>query len=255
MKSRFLPLALLVLFALFILAAMPASAVKTAEGSVDDTLTRGGRFTATITGLPNTSYYIWLPRTFSMTGEPYDQPPVIADYTENLRKDPAGGPYLIGSYQYNNGNGRTILDDVAPATAAMSNTNYYALVTTNTAGQAVVEFQTSIYTGLRSYSVKVENPASVDRDNLQVEISVYSRKAPSMVIITQEPTPKPVVITRVVTVYVTATSPQRTLVDVTHPTRADTPSPLPTITKAAAGFVPLFCALLAAALCFRDIRQ
>lgn len=253
MKSRFLPLALLVLLTVVILATIPAIAVKTAEQSVDDSLTRGSRFTVTITGLPNTSYYIWLPRTFTMTGEEYDQPPVIAGYLENVEKDPAGGPYLIGSYQYNNGNGRTILDDVAPATAAMSNTNYYALATTDNAGKAVVEFQTSLYTGLRSYSVKVENPVSVDRDNLQVEIAVYSRKAPSMVIITQEPTPEPVVVTRVVTVLVTATPPPATQATGPLLTRTETPAPLPT-TRAATGFVPLVCAVLAAALCFRDIR-
>ncbi|MCK9579567.1 MAG: hypothetical protein M0Q92_03840 [Methanoregula sp.] len=250
MRSRFLHLALLVLLTFAMVATIPAFATKTAEQSVDDTLTRGSRFTVTITGLPNTSYYVWLPRTFTMTGEPYDQPPVIADNTENVRKDPTGGPYTIGSYQYNNGNGRTILDDVAPPTASMSNTNYYALATTNTAGQAIVDFQTSLDTGLRSYSVKVENTDSVDSDNLQVGISVHSRKAPSMVVYTQEQTRQPTVITQVVTIIVTATPPPTALENVPLQTRTDTPAPLPT-TKAAGGLMPVTCAVLAAAFCIR----
>lgn len=249
MKFRFLPLALLVLLALALFATIPANAVRTVEQSVDDSLTRGSRFTATITGTPNTSYYVWLPRTFTMSGEEYDQPPVIADNIENVKKDPAGGPYTIGSYQYNNGNGRTILDDVAPASAAMSNTNYYALATTNRDGQIVVEFQTSAYTGLRSYSVRVENPDSVDRDNLDVTINVYSRKAPGMVIITSGPTRQPTVVTRVVTVLVTATPPPATQ-ETVLPT-PQTPEPVPT-THAPAGLLPPACAVLAAVLCFRN---
>ena len=209
---------------------IPVSAVKTTEQSLDETLTRGGRFTATITGLPNTSYYIWLPRTFSMTGKPYDQPPVIADYTMGVTKDPVGGPYPIGSYQYNNGNGRTIRDDIAPSTPEMSNTQYYALVTTDSAGVAIVEFQTSIYTGLRSYSVKVENPQSVDRDNLLVQIKVFSRKPPATLqivtqVVTVTTTPEP---TTVPTLLPETTIPQTT-----------TPIPTPMPTETTLPRVPL----------------
>ena len=81
----------------------------------------------------------------------------------------------------NNGGGQTIRDDIAPSAPEMPNTRYYALVTTDNRGQATVEFLTSVDTGLRSYSVKVENPQSIDRDNLLVEIQVYSRKAPSVI--------------------------------------------------------------------------
>jgi len=191
---------LLVVILCSLVLVIPVSAVKTSEQSLSDTLTRGGRFTVTITGLPNTSYYVWLPGTFSMTGKPYDQPPVISDNTANIRKDPAGGPYPIGSYQYNNGNGRTIRDDVAPLTHEMPDTQYYALATTDAAGVAIVGFQTSTYTGLRSYSVKVENPQSVDSDNLLVQIQVFSRKPPATLLVitpittiltTPEPTPMP----------------------------------------------------------------
>jgi hypothetical protein len=114
-KTRFFPVLLLALIVAAFFCVVPVAAVATAEESLSESMTRGSRFTATITGLPNTTYYIWLPRTFTMSGEQYDMPPVIADNTENFSKDPAGGPYTIGSYQYYNGNGRTILDGEDPA--------------------------------------------------------------------------------------------------------------------------------------------
>jgi hypothetical protein len=187
MRKISLKIIMIVIIACFLLAVIPVSAVRTAEQSVSDSLTRGGRFTVTITGLPNSSYYIWLPHTSSMTGEPRDQPPVIADYQTNVAEDPDNGPWPIGSYQYSNGGGKTIRDDIAPSTEDMPNTRYYALVTTDHSGQAIVEFQTSVNTGLRSYSVKVENPRSIDSDNLLVEIQVYSRKAPAVIEIDTTP--------------------------------------------------------------------
>lgn len=179
MRETTVKFMMLVILTGLLLTGIPVSALKTAEQSVGDSLTRGGRFTVTITGLPNSSYYIWLPHTSSMSGDPRDQPPIIADYQTNVMEDPADGPWLIGSYQYNNGNGQTIRDDIPPSTPEMPNTRYYALVKTDNSGQATVEFLTSVNTGLRSYSVKVENPRSVDSNNLLVEIRVYSRKAPA----------------------------------------------------------------------------
>ncbi len=180
---------MIVIISCFLLAVIPVSAVKSAEQSVSDSLTRGSRFTVTIIGLPNSSYYLWIPHTSSMTGEPRDQPPFIADYQVNVAEDPADGPWPIGSYQYNNGGGQTIRDDIAPSTPDMPNTRYYALVTTDYDGQATVEFHTSVNTGLRSYSVKVESPKSIDSDNLLVELQVYSRKSPAIIEIFTTPQP------------------------------------------------------------------
>jgi hypothetical protein len=176
----------LLLLACLIITVTPVSALQSTEQSLSESMTRGSRFTITITGVPNTAYYVWLPGTFSMTGEPYDQPPVIADSLENVVKDPSGGPYTIGSYQYSNGGGNTILDDVAPSTSSMSSTNYYAQATTDSKGQAIVEFQTSVYTKTRSYSVKVENPNAPEKENFQVEQKVYSRASRPMIETPQE---------------------------------------------------------------------
>lgn len=170
----------LILFICIIILTIPVSALQSSEQSVSDSLTRGSRFTITITGNPNTAYYIWLTGTSTMTGEHYDQPPIISD-TAGIVKDPDGGPYTIGSYQYNNGGGKTIRDDVAPSSPVMSDTNYYAQATTDERGQIIVEFRTSVYTGVRSYSVKVENPNAPESENFRIEQTVYSRTARPMI--------------------------------------------------------------------------
>jgi len=123
-------------------------------------VTRSQTFTVTIVGIPNTAYYVWLKGTYSLSGEPGDQPPVIEAYQENIVQDPPGGPYVIGSYRYYNGGGRTILDDVAPSSSTVSNTSYYAQVTTDANGIGIVAFQTSHATAARSFSVVAQNPAA-----------------------------------------------------------------------------------------------
>ena len=218
---------MIVIVTCFLLSVIPVSAVRSTEQSVGDTLTRGGRFTVTITGLPNSSYYLWIPHTSSMTGEPRDQPPVIADYQTNVANDPDNGPWPIGSYQYNNGGGETIRDDIPPSTATMPNTRYYALVTTDHSGLATVEFLTSVNTGLRSYSVKVENPQSVDSDNLLVTIRIYSRKAPAPIEIFTTPETAPVTILPTTTVSLppaTSLPPITTL----EPVQTASPAQVPT---------------------------
>lgn len=123
-----------------------------------DSLTRGSMFTVSIAGKPVTAYYVWFFHTFAMSGEPGDQPPVIVDNQYNVEFDPDGGPYAIGSYQYYNGNGRTILNDVAPSSATTSNTRYYAKVTTDADGYGIVQFSTSSATADRTFAVHAENP-------------------------------------------------------------------------------------------------
>jgi len=226
MKRTMIQGCCLIVLTCILAALMPAVAADSSEQSISSSLTRGGRFTVTITGIPNTAYYVWLPGTFTMTGEPYDQPPVITGSTENLVKDPEGGPYTIGSYQYNNGNGRTIIDDVAPSTANMSNTNYYAQVTTDSTGKALVLFQTSAYTAIRSYSVKTENPANPESENYNVVEKVYSRGS------------RPMINTPAVTIATYPSRPSLTTTPTTLPPETVTTTmpvpattPIPTTTK------------------------
>ncbi len=126
--------------------------------SAEESLIRGSGFTVTITGRPNTAYYLWLARTFDRSGEPGDQPPLIMANQMNVVQDPPGGPYAIGSFRYNNG--RTILDDVAPSSSTTPATSYYAQVTTDVDGIAAVGFRTSSATAAQQFSVHAENPRS-----------------------------------------------------------------------------------------------
>jgi len=191
MDTRTIVLPILLLVICSTILVIPAAAISPASDPAgNQPLVRGHQFVITITGIPNTAYYVWLTRTWSLSGAPGDQPPVIVDYQANVQKDPDGGPYTIGSYAYNNGNGRTIRDDLAPSNPSMSNTNYYALVTTDSTGQAVVAFQTSINTAQQSFSVRVENPTSVNNNSLFVQYGSPSvtRGSVSIDSITTSPT-------------------------------------------------------------------
>jgi hypothetical protein len=209
LRIREITITILVIVA-FITVIVPASA---ADEPSDNALTRGSRFSVNITGLPGTPYYVWLTRTSAMTGKPGDQPPVIVAFQSNILQDPPEGPYTIGSYRFNNGNGRTIRDDVAPSTPEQSNTRYYALVTTDTDGRAVVTFQTSSATATRTFSVKVENPSSAASSNILIErglplriptvplptspVNTPERLATATATLTVSPLPPPVVLTPV----------------------------------------------------------
>jgi Predicted solute binding protein len=162
------PALILLTAACICLLAVPVAAIYTTS-DIGGSITRGHQFTIEITGRLNTPYYVWLTRTWSLSGEEGDQPPVVVANQYNVQQDPAGGPYTIGSYKYYNGGGRTILDDVAPTSSLLPNTSYYALVTTDNSGKAVVAFGTSSNTATQSYSVRVENPTSVNNDTLFVE--------------------------------------------------------------------------------------
>ena len=138
-----------------LLLAITVPAIVAAES-----MTRGSTATINIAGKPNTPYYVWFTGTSSMSGEPHDQPPVFIGNTEGVVFDPDGGPYVIGSYAYNNGNGRTILDDVCPSSATTSNTRYYAQVTTDQDGFGIIQFTTSLDTATRNFPIRAENPAN-----------------------------------------------------------------------------------------------
>jgi hypothetical protein len=155
-----------------------------------DSLTRGSMFTVSIAAKPNTAYYVWFTRTFAMSGEPGDQPPVIVGNTERVEFDPAGGPYTIGSYRFRNGNGRTILDDVAPSSATVPNTSYYAKVTTDENGSGIVQFRTSSATADRTFTVRAENPAS-QGEEVAVRSGLPKKITATVTLVSSRGTPVP----------------------------------------------------------------
>lgn len=206
----------------------PVVAALSSSGTGSDVVTRGNLFAITVTGKPNTAYYIWLTRTWSMTGKPGDQPPAIVSYQVPVTQDPVDGPYTIGSYAYYNGGGRTILDDVTPSSASMPNTSYYAKVTTDSNGQAVVALRTSSNTAAQKYTIKVQNPASPSDDTMSVQNGDVTTK-PGSVSIGFAPTatlpfttaPTPVLPTSVPVPEITISPPAPT----TIPTATASPTP------------------------------
>ena len=203
-KSRTALLVLVLLTGSLVMIVPVLAATITSAGAGSDVVTRGNLFAISVTGRPNTPYYIWLTRTWSLSGNPGDQPPVIVSYQVPVTQDPPDGPYTIGSYAYSNGGGRTILDDVAPSSSSMPNTSYYAKVTTDSNGEAVVALRTSANTAVQTYSVKVENPASPADDTVIVERGDVTTKRGSVSIRfdttatlprTTSPTPVPILTT------------------------------------------------------------
>ncbi len=191
----------LILLVLLLLPVFMPQAGAQSNGVV----TRSQTFTVTIVGIPNTAYYVWLKGTYSLSGKPGDQPPVIESSQLDIVQDPPDGPYIIGSYRYYGGGGRTILDDVAPSSSTVSNTSYYAQVTTDSNGIGIVAFQTSHATAAQSFSVVAQNPAAPGQ-----EVSV------ALGVPTQIPTPM-------------ATLPQPGVLPTSLPTTTIITTPVPVV--------------------------
>lgn len=216
----------------------------TVAAQTSGNLPRGSRFTVTITGQPNTLYFVWDAGTFSLSGKPGDQPPIIAGATLNLEKDPPGGPYVIGMHTISTGG--TILDDVAPSYGDYSNTDYYATVTTDANGQATVEFLTSSNTATQHFAIKVEDQGG-NPGQLQIQANLFPRTTP--------PTPVP---TTVATIVPTATTPSPlSTVNITTPSPVlVTVTPLATtLTETPRVALPVGIAIGAVVLCLVGWRR
>lgn len=135
-----------------------------------DVVVRGNPFSVTITGRPNTEYYLWVKGTGQMTGAALDQPPLLVASQKDVTNDPVGGPYTIGSYQYEGGAGRTIKQDV-PA-APSNGVYYYAKVKTSNSGTVTVGWQTSQATKDKKYTFRVErfDGSAYKSDEVDVKI-------------------------------------------------------------------------------------
>ena len=143
----------------------------------DLSVTRGSRFTTTISGPSYTSAFVWVHGTSGLSGAPGDQPPILAAGQDGVAQDPAGGPYAIGSYQFSGGGGRTLRDDVPAAPAA--GTGYYARVDLGGSGSVTLGWVTSINTKTGSYDIRVERSSggSVRTDDVSVTVTEGSLTA------------------------------------------------------------------------------
>jgi hypothetical protein len=180
-NSRHYRIFLLIVCIAFVIPFFAVVADAQSPGS----LTRGSMFTVTITGNPRTPYYVWLARTSTMSGAPGDQPPVISGGLAGVEKDPGEGPYVIGMHTVSSGG--TIIDNVARSPDGLPGTNYYALVTTDTAGLAVVQFRITSGTAARTFSVRVEDRGGTS-GKFQVTANLSPRTTPPTPVITTLPT-------------------------------------------------------------------
>ncbi|MBP1929079.1 hypothetical protein J2741_001626 [Methanolinea mesophila] len=125
-----------------------------------DTVVRGNPFSVTITGTPNSNYYLWVKDTGQMTGLAHDRPPFITQDQSNVNQNPPAGSYTaidIGAYAYEGGNGRTIAQDVPSNWDGVpSGTYYYAYILTSGSGTRTILWQTSTDTRDQNYTIRVE---------------------------------------------------------------------------------------------------
>ena len=119
-----------------------------------DSVVRSKTFSVTVTGRPVTQYYLWVKGTSSLSGGYDDQPPLIVPNQEGVTSDPLAGPWTIGSYEYENGGGATILNDVSQDIT--TGVQEYALIKTSTSGTRTIEFSTTNWSKAQKYTIRVE---------------------------------------------------------------------------------------------------
>jgi hypothetical protein len=119
-----------------------------------DAVVRGNPFRITVTGRPNTCYIVWIKETGNMAGTAGDQPPLMLPNQNNVENDPVGGPWNIGTYEYEGGAGSLISSDVP--VFPDNGVYYYAAVKTSSVGTRTISFITGSDTKDKTYTVRVE---------------------------------------------------------------------------------------------------
>jgi PGF-CTERM protein len=124
-----------------------------------DSIVRGNPFSVTITGRPNSAYYLWVKGTSSMSGMTTDQPPRIVLDQDSVKQDTPNN-IVYGLYQFQGGAGKTIQQDVPKyyGDVNVNGTAYYAQVTLSNSGTRTVGWTTSKDTKDKKYTIHVERP-------------------------------------------------------------------------------------------------
>jgi len=143
-----------------------------------DSVVRSKTFSVTVTGRPSTSYILWVKGTSTMQGTYDDQPPMIVANQVGVRMDPnpwgspAAYPAYSGMYQYENGAGLTVIEDVSVNTWTANGTRMYANITTSTSGTRTIEFFTTNWTKAQKYTIRVEQKFGENYKNDEVDVKV-----------------------------------------------------------------------------------
>lgn len=138
-----------------------------------DSVVRSKSFSVTITGKPNTVYTVWVKGTNTLTGLYDSQPPMMRQSQAGVLSDNQFGPYYLGNYQYENGGGAILINNVCNATRTLNGTLVYANATTSTSGTRTVEFTTTNWTKAQKYTIRVEreDPANTFKsDEIDVKV-------------------------------------------------------------------------------------
>jgi PGF-CTERM protein len=122
-----------------------------------DSVVRSKPFSVTITGRPSTTYHLWIKGTSTMSGGFDDQTPLIRTNQLGVQQDVNNGYQDVapnaGSYLYENGAGKAIVDDVSTYLGGVYS---YANVTLSSSGTRTVEFTTTNWTKAQKYTLRVE---------------------------------------------------------------------------------------------------
>jgi len=151
-----------------------------------DSVVRSKAFSVTVTGRPSTNYYLWVKGTSTLDGTYDNQPPMMALNQQGVTMDPFAVPldataaqlaagYPIGQYQYENGGGATIRNDVSVNIWTNNGTREYAQITTDTNGVRTIEWDTTNWTKAQKYTFRVEAelpPGSKNYKNDEVDVKV-----------------------------------------------------------------------------------
>ena len=141
-----------------------------------DSVVRSKTFSVTVTGRPSTSYILWVKGTSTMDGTYDNQPPMIVANQVGVKADtrPVGTTYppFAGAYQYENGAGLTVLEDVSVNQYTLDGTRMYANITTSTSGTRTIEFFTTNWTKPQKYTIRVEQKFGENYKNDEVDVKV-----------------------------------------------------------------------------------
>ncbi|PWR72976.1 PKD domain-containing protein [Methanospirillum lacunae] len=175
------------------LQARPLSITSTSPSGRDKS------FTATITGLPNTAYQIFIydQCPTKLTGKICDRPPFISGdrtqlATSGIVLDPDGGAYTTGlKYVVDCCTQNTTIRQLVPSGDAFpskgnavleSGTRYYANVTTGPQGTATVPFWVDTTVNASTYTIQVQDINYQQKADTTVTVSKGAISASAMTV-------------------------------------------------------------------------